>query len=139
MFCPRIARIQEHFDMLLSDAVTNQFEGWMDQFNAELREGVHERFRITDDVSSKRKLNNALQDGDQEKVPTHTIGLQSLPVLVKRSRTSPHIGNVCSVDPETLYYEDRLGCVRGVAWAVVFEAALVIAVAVYWRLRLFLR
>jgi hypothetical protein len=37
---------------------------------------------------------------------------------------------------EEFHSEDRLGCVRGVLWSMVFEAALVIAAIIYWKLRL---
>jgi hypothetical protein len=53
-------------------------------------------------------------------------------------QSSPHVGNVCSVDPEQLYHEDRLGCARGVVRALLFEAALV-AIVCYWKLHLYLR
>jgi hypothetical protein len=32
-----------------------------------------------------------------------------------------------------------LGCARGVVWAFVFEAALIIAIAIFWKLRFSLR
>jgi hypothetical protein len=43
------------------------------------------------------------------------------------------------VDAEQLYREDKLGCARGVIWALIFEAGLVIAAVIYWKLRLFAR
>jgi hypothetical protein len=39
-------------------------------------------------------------------------------------------------DVEELDEEDRLGCVRGVLWSLVFEAALAIAAVIYWKVRL---
>jgi hypothetical protein len=45
----------------------------------------------------------------------------------------------CPVEAEQLYREDKLGCARGVIWALVFEAGLVIAAVIYWKLRLFAR
>ena len=53
--------------------------------------------------------------------------------------TVPQVGNVRSVDPELIYNEDKLGCARGVVWAFVFEAALIIAIAIFWKLRFSLR
>ncbi len=43
------------------------------------------------------------------------------------------------VDAEQLYREDKLGCARGVVWALIFEAGLVIAALIFWKLRLFAR
>ena len=51
----------------------------------------------------------------------------------------PQICNVRSVDPELLYNEDKLGCARGVVWALVFEAALIVAIAIFWKLRFSMR
>jgi hypothetical protein len=39
-------------------------------------------------------------------------------------------------DLEEFHSENRLGCVRGVLWSLVFEAALVIAAVIYWKVRL---
>src|SRR5665213_1036481 len=40
-----------------------------------------------------------------------------LPALVERSEILPRGANVCSIDSEQLYSEDKLGCARGVVWA----------------------
>lgn len=60
--------------------------------------------------------------------------------IVRRSEAivSLHVADVCSDDPEQLYYEDKLGCARGVVWAFAFQAALVVAVAICWKLRFLL-
>jgi hypothetical protein len=52
---------------------------------------------------------------------------------------SPQVCNVRSVDPELLYNEDKLGCARGVVWALVFEAAAIAAIAICWKLRFSMR
>jgi hypothetical protein len=44
-----------------------------------------------------------------------------------------------SVDPEQIYCEDKLGCARGVLWAVVFQVGTLVAIAVVWALRSLLR
>jgi hypothetical protein len=49
--------------------------------------------------------------------------------------TFPQVANVRSVDPELLYNEDKLGCARGVIWAFVFEAVVIAAIAIFWKLR----
>jgi hypothetical protein len=108
--------------MPLSDAVPNQFEEWMDQYEAGARQGVHERFDLTDRAGNEKKWNAAL-----------------LPADVKPSEALAPVGNVCSVDPEQLYSEDRLGCARGMVWALGFQAALLIAIGAYWTLRFLLR
>jgi hypothetical protein len=59
-------------------------------------------------------------------------------VVGNKSIVSMRVVDASSVDPEQLYDEDTLGCARGVVWAVVFQAALVIAVAVGWKLHCFL-
>jgi hypothetical protein len=51
----------------------------------------------------------------------------------------PQVCNVRSVDSELLYNEDKLGCARGVMWALVFEAALIVAIAIVWKLRVSMR
>jgi hypothetical protein len=58
---------------------------------------------------------------------------------VRNEKTFPQVANVRSVDPELLYNEDKLGCARGVIWALVFEAALIAAIAIFWKLRFFWR
>jgi hypothetical protein len=58
---------------------------------------------------------------------------------VSNEKTFPQVANVRSVDPELLYNEDKLGCARGVIWAFVFEAALIIVIAIFWKLRFFWR
>jgi hypothetical protein len=55
-----------------------------------------------------------------------------------RTRTSSGVTNY-SVDPEQIYCEDKLGCARGVVWAVVFQVGIFIAIAVVWTLRSLLR
>jgi hypothetical protein len=62
-------------------------------------------------------------------------GIRSLPMLLEQSRTVSQVGNVRSVDPELIYNGDKLGWARGVVWAFVFEALLIIACAIFWRLR----
>jgi hypothetical protein len=67
-------------------------------------------------------------------------GITTIPVLVIPSQTSLHVvDDVCPADLEHLYPEDRLGCARGVLWALVFEAGLVIAALAYWKFHLFAR
>jgi hypothetical protein len=55
------------------------------------------------------------------------------------SKTSLYIVDGTVLDAERLYREDKLGCARGVVWALVFEAGLVVAALIYWKLRLFAR
>ena len=88
--------------MPVSHVVTNQFE-------AELHEGDHKLFRLT--------------DGGRSGV------LQSHAGLTESAGSFPD-------DWEELQSEDRFGCVRGVLWSLAFEAALVIAAIIYWKVRL---
>ncbi|HET6219386.1 MAG TPA: hypothetical protein VFE27_20355 [Acidobacteriaceae bacterium] len=69
-----------------------------------------------------------------------TEGLATIRVLDSPSQLSSHVmDDVCPADLEHLYPEDKLGCARGVLWALVFEAGVVIAALVYWKLHLFAR
>ncbi len=99
----------------------------MYQYEAELHQLVQERVRLTD-VNSEKTSSDALHKG-----------IRSLPTFLEQSRTVPHVGNIRSVDPELIYDEDKLGCARGVVWAFVFEAAVIIAIAMLWKLRFSLR
>jgi hypothetical protein len=98
----------------------HQFNEPVDRFETELHQGV--RSALNNSVSTENKSNGALPS-----------------VVVEQPRTSPHVVNIRSVDPEQIDCEDHLGCARGVLWSLVFEAAVVIAIAVYWKLRMFLR
>jgi hypothetical protein len=66
---------------------------------------------------------------------------ESLDASRKTGAASPEILVIdgCSVDAKQLYREDKLGCARGVVWALIFEAGLVLAALIYWKLRLFAR
>jgi hypothetical protein len=55
--------------MQVPDAVSNQFEEWMDEYKAELREGMYKRFRLTDGINGEEKSTDVLQNEDQVKVP----------------------------------------------------------------------
>ena len=100
----------------------------MYRYETDLHQGAQESLGLTDEVSDQRTSHDELH-----------MGIRSLPVFVAQSRTFPQVGNVRSVDPELLYSENKLGCARGVIWAFVFEAALIIAIAIFWKLRFFLR
>ena len=67
------------------------------------------------------------------------MGARSHPVLLEQPQAFPQVGHVRSVDPELLVNEAKLGCARGVMWALVFEAALIIAGVILWNLRFSLR
>jgi hypothetical protein len=75
------------------------------------------------------------------------MGMQVFPNLVEQSMrpelkivrradsiVSLNVADVSSTNPEEVYYEDKLGCARGVVFAVAFQAALVVLVAVCWKL-----
>jgi hypothetical protein len=46
----------------------------------------------------------------------------------------PYGGTVGSLDLAVLESEDKLGCARGIVWAIIFEAALAAAAVVCWKL-----
>jgi hypothetical protein len=58
--------------------------------------------------------------------------------IVRRAESivSLNVADVCSDDPEQVYYEDKLGCARGVVFALTFQAAIAVVGAVCWKLLL---
>lgn len=100
----------------------------MYRYETDLHQEVQECPGLTDHVSNQKCSHDELH-----------MGIRSLPVFVEQSQSFPQVGTVRSVDPELLYSEDKLGCARGVIWAFVFEAALIIAIAIFWKLRFALR
>jgi hypothetical protein len=74
---------------------------------------------------------------------------QTFPILTKQSLrpelrivrkaeaiVSLNVAEVCSDNPAELYYEDKLGCARGVVFALAFQAIFVVVAAVCWKLLL---
>ena len=53
------------------------------------------------------------------------------------SQPSPCEANRYFVDIEQLEAEDTLGCVRGVLWSLVFEAALATVAVLCWKFHFF--
>ena len=96
--------------MRVSAGATKNFEEWMQMYEAALSERVYK---------SVDSLQGAVAAG--------------------RSKSNLHVIDGCSADAKQLYREDKLGCARGVVWALIFEAGLVIAALAYWKLRLFAR
>jgi hypothetical protein len=77
------------------------------------------------------------------------MGMQAFPISAEQtmrpelrivrkadSIVSVNVADVWSDNPEQLYYEDKLGCARGVVFALTFQAALIVVVAVCWKLLL---
>jgi hypothetical protein len=96
--------------MRVSAGATKNFEEWMQMYEAALSDRVY------------KSLDSSQRAG-----------------AAKRAKPTLYVIDGCSVDAEQLYREDKLGCARGVVWALVFEAGLVIAALIYWKLRLFAR
>lgn len=48
----------------------------------------------------------------------------------------PGEGDVCFRDWVELESEDKVGCARGIVWAIIFEAALAAAALIYWKFHL---
>ena len=82
---------------------------------------VHEGFAMTDPVRSEKKANGA-----QLSVPGND------------ARSCSRVADY-SVDPEQIYCEGKLGCARGVLWALVFQVGILIAIAAYCTLHYLLR
>jgi hypothetical protein len=96
--------------MRVSAGATKNFEEWMQAYEVLLSERVYK----SRDSSQRARTANG-------------------------SKSTLYVVDGCSVDAEQLYREDKLGCARGVIWALIFEAGLVIAAVIYWKLRLFAR
>ena len=75
------------------------------------------------------------------------MGLQAFPDLTGQSMrpelrivrkaesiVSLNVADVCEDNPDQVYYEDKLGCARGIVFALAFQAALVGVVAFCWKL-----
>ena len=105
-----LATIQGEFEMRVSAGATKNFDEWMQAYEALLSERVY-----------------------KSRTSSERAG------AAKRSDTTFHVIDGCAVDAKQLYREDKLGCARGVVWALVFEAGLVVAAVVYWKLHLFAR
>jgi hypothetical protein len=50
------------------------------------------------------------------------------------SIVSVNVADVCAGEPEKVYYEDKLGCARGIVFAFAFQAALVAVIVLCWKL-----
>ena len=96
--------------MRVSAGATKNFEEWMQTYEVLLSERVY------------KNLQSSQRAG-----------------AANGSKSSLYVIDGCPVDAEQLYREDKLGCARGVIWALVFEAGLVIAAVIYWKLHLFAR
>ncbi len=55
-------------------------------------------------------------------------------VRAANSIVSLNVAEVWSDAPEQVYYEDKLGCARGVVFAFGFQAVLLVVAAVCWKL-----
>jgi hypothetical protein len=75
------------------------------------------------------------------------MGIQAFPNLAGQSMrpelrivrkdesiVSLNVADVCEDNPEQLYYEDKLGCARGIVFAFAFQAALVAVAVLCWRI-----
>jgi hypothetical protein len=50
------------------------------------------------------------------------------------SIVSLNVADVCSDNPEQIYYEDKLGCARGIVYALAFQGAVVAVATLCWKL-----
>ena len=57
--------------------------------------------------------------------------------FISPSRAHPYEDDLCSLDTQQWEAEDRLGCVRGVVWSLIFEAALAAVAVLYWKFHFF--
>jgi hypothetical protein len=48
----------------------NQFEEWLADYEAELREGVQKRFGLTDGISDKNRLSDESPQGEDQDTPS---------------------------------------------------------------------
>lgn len=45
-----------------------------------------------------------------------------------------NVADVCTDNPEQIYYEDKLGCARGIVYAFAFQGAMFAVATVCWKL-----
>jgi hypothetical protein len=69
--------------------------------------------------------------------PTNGVGALSPAALVKPSQAYSYEDDLSPLDTEQWEAEDRLGCVRGVLWSLIFEAALAAGAVLYWKFHFF--
>jgi hypothetical protein len=69
-----------------------------------------------------------------EAFPEHSM--RSTLRIALGSESVTRVAEACSDDRERLCREDKLGCARGVFWALVFQAAAAVVVAVCWSLHI---
>jgi hypothetical protein len=96
--------------MRVSAGSLKNFEEWIQMYEASMSERVYKSLESSHDAGA-----------------------------ATRSKPTIHVIDGCAVDTKQLYREDKLGCARGVVWALVFEAGLVVAALLYWKLHLFAR
>ena len=49
------------------------------------------------------------------------------------SIVSINVADVCADNPEQAYYEDKLGCARGIVYAFAFQGVLAAVATLCWR------
>ena len=50
------------------------------------------------------------------------------------SIVSLNVADVCTDNPEQIYYEDKLGCARGIVYALAFQGTVVAVATLCWKL-----
>ena len=68
---------------------------------------------------------------------TDAVGNSSLPAFAKPSQEYSHQAAPSWMGAEPIEVEDTLGCVRGVLWSIIFEAALAAGALLYWKFHFF--
>jgi hypothetical protein len=53
---------------------------------------------------------------------------------IVRPAVSLNVAEIYADSPDQVYYEDKLGCARGIVFAFAFQAVLLIVAAVCWKL-----
>jgi hypothetical protein len=110
MSCLAAIQGARRIEMRVSAGSLKNFEEWIQMYEASMSERVYKSL---------------------ESSPTAGAAIPS--------KSSLYVIDGSVVDAEQLYREDKLGCARGVVWALIFEAGLVVAALIYWKLRLFAR
>jgi hypothetical protein len=65
------------------------------------------------------------------------VGSPSLPACENPSQTHPYEAYPASLDMEQFEAEDKFGCARGIVWALIFEAALIVGAVLVWKFHFF--
>jgi hypothetical protein len=75
--------------------------------------------------------------GSKRSSARNAMGTLSPTLFISPSQAQAYEEDLCWLDKEQWEAEDKLGCARGVVWALIFEAALAAVAVLYWKFHFF--